>query len=67
MADADRCRRCRVLGMEEPGPQCDAGQKGTRICTPIVGDRRKKDEVASKDITRQNKPVLLGLPGELLQ
>jgi N-terminal domain of anti-restriction factor ArdC len=37
-----------------------AGQKGIRILAPIVGVRRKKDEVAQKDITKQNERVLLG-------
>ncbi len=37
-----------------------AGQKGIRILAPIVGVRRKKDEEADKDITRQNERVLLG-------
>ncbi|NYF88557.1 ArdC family protein [Tunturiibacter empetritectus] len=37
-----------------------AGQKGIRILAPIVGVRRKKDEVAQKDINTQNERVLLG-------
>ena len=37
-----------------------AGQKGIRILAPIVGVRRKKDEEANKDITKQNERVLLG-------
>ena len=37
-----------------------AGQKGIRILAPIVGVRRKKDEEASQDITKQNERVLLG-------
>jgi hypothetical protein len=37
-----------------------AGQKGIRILAPIVGVRRKKDEEAQKDITKQNERVLLG-------
>ncbi len=34
--------------------------KGIRILAPIVGVRRKKDEEAEKDITKQNERVLLG-------
>jgi hypothetical protein len=37
-----------------------AGQKGIRILAPVVGVRRKKDEEANKDITKQNERVLLG-------
>ncbi len=46
--------------MEEPWPQCEAGQKGIRILAPIVGVRRKKDAEANKEITKQNERVLLG-------
>jgi hypothetical protein len=42
------------------GRSVKAGQKGIRILAPIVGVRRKKDEEARKDITRQNERVLLG-------
>jgi hypothetical protein len=42
------------------GRNVKAGQKGIRILAPIVGVRRKKDEEASKDITKQNERVLLG-------
>ena len=42
------------------GRSVKAGQKGIRILAPIVGVRRKKDEEASKDITKQNERVLLG-------
>jgi len=36
------------------------GQKGIRILAPIIGLKRKKDEEAEKDITRQNTRVLVG-------
>ena len=36
------------------------GEKGIRILAPIVGIRRKKDEEAEKDITKQNTRVLVG-------
>jgi len=42
------------------GRSVKAGQKGIRILAPIVGFRRKKDEEADKDITKQNERVLLG-------
>jgi hypothetical protein len=42
------------------GRSVKAGQKGIRILAPIVGVRRKKDEEAEKDITKQNTRVLLG-------
>src|SRR5215469_8183673 len=43
------------------GRSVKAGQKGIRILAPIVGVRRKKDEEANKDITKQNERLLLGL------
>jgi hypothetical protein len=42
------------------GRSVKAGQKGIRILAPIVGVRRKKDEEARKDITKQNERLLLG-------
>ena len=42
------------------GRSVKAGQKGIRILAPIVGVRRKKEEEAQKDITKQNERVLLG-------
>jgi hypothetical protein len=42
------------------GRSVKAGQKGIRILAPIVGVRRKKDEEAEKDITKQNMRVVLG-------
>ncbi|MDE1154396.1 MAG: ArdC family protein [Acidobacteriaceae bacterium] len=42
------------------GRNVKAGQKGIRILAPIVGVRRKKEEEAQKDITKQNERVLLG-------
>src|SRR5271156_5833277 len=42
------------------GRSVNAGAKGIRILAPIVGVRRKKDEQAAKDITKQNERVLLG-------
>ncbi len=42
------------------GRNVNAGAKGIRILAPIIGVRRKKDEEAEKDITKQNTRVLLG-------
>jgi hypothetical protein len=42
------------------GRSMNAGAKGIRILAPIVGVRRKKDEEAEKDITKQNTSALLG-------
>ncbi len=42
------------------GRSVNAGAKGIRILAPIVGVRRKKDEEAQKDITKQNERTLLG-------
>jgi hypothetical protein len=42
------------------GRSVNAGAKGIRILAPMVGVRRKKDEEAEKDITKQNTRVLLG-------
>ena len=42
------------------GRSVNAGAKGIRILAPIVGVRRKREEEAEKDITKQNTRVLLG-------
>lgn len=42
------------------GRSVNAGAKGIRILAPIVGVRRKKEQEAAKDITKQNERVLLG-------
>jgi len=42
------------------GRSVKAGSKGIRILAPIVGVRRKKQEEAERDITKQNERVLLG-------
>ena len=36
------------------------GEKGIRILAPIIGIQRKPKEEAEKDITKQNRPVLVG-------
>lgn len=42
------------------GRSVNVGAKGIRILAPIVGVKRKQEEEAEKDITKQNTRVLLG-------
>ncbi len=53
----------RVAGMyawNQLGRRVAKGSKGIRILAPVIGVRRKKDEEAEKDITKQNERVLVG-------
>jgi N-terminal domain of anti-restriction factor ArdC len=53
----------RVAGMyawNQLGRKVRKGERGIRILAPIVGVKRKKDEEAEKDITKQNTRVLVG-------
>ncbi len=53
----------RVAGLyawNQLGRKVKKGEKGIRILAPLIGIRRKKDEEAEKDITRQNEAVLVG-------
>jgi antirestriction protein ArdC len=53
----------RVAGLyawNQLGRKVKKGEKGIRILAPIVGIKRKKDEEANKDITKQNTRVLVG-------
>jgi N-terminal domain of anti-restriction factor ArdC len=53
----------RVAGMyawNQLGRKVKKGERGIRILAPIVGVKRKKDEEAEKDITKQNTRVLVG-------
>src|SRR6516165_6839195 len=48
----------RVAGFwkwKELGRSVKKGEKGIRILAPIIGVRRKKNEEAEKDITKQNR------------
>jgi antirestriction protein ArdC len=45
---------------KELGRSVKKGEKGIRILAPIIGVRRKKDDEAEKDITKQNTAVLVG-------
>src|SRR5258708_38839225 len=42
------------------GRRVKKGEKGIRILAPIIGIKRKPDEEAEKDITKQNTRVLVG-------
>jgi len=53
----------RVAGFwkwKELGRSVTKGEKGIRILAPIIGVRRKKQEEAERDITKQNTAVLVG-------
>jgi N-terminal domain of anti-restriction factor ArdC len=53
----------RVAGLwswNQLGRKVKKGEKGIRILAPIIGIKRKKDEEAEKDITKQNTTVLVG-------
>jgi hypothetical protein len=53
----------RVAGMyawNQLGRRIKKGEKGIRILAPIVGVKRKPQEEAEKDITKQNQAVLVG-------
>ena len=53
----------RVAGLyawNQLGRKVKKGEKGIRILAPIIGIKRKKDEEAEKDITKQNTRVLVG-------
>jgi antirestriction protein ArdC len=53
----------RVAGLyawNQLGRRVKKGEKGIRILAPIIGIQRKPKEEAEKDITKQNRPVLVG-------
>lgn len=53
----------RVAGMyawNQLGRRVKKGEHGIRILAPIIGVKRKPQEEAEKDITKQNMPVLVG-------
>ena len=53
----------RVAGMyawNQLGRRVKKGEKGIRILAPIIGIKRKPKEEAEKDITKQNRAVLVG-------
>jgi antirestriction protein ArdC len=53
----------KVAGMyawNQLGRRVKKGEKGIRILAPIIGLKRKSDEEAERDITKQNTRVLVG-------
>ena len=56
----DATRVAGLYAWNQLGRHVKKGEKGIRILAPIVGVKRKKQEEAEKDITKQNKPVLVG-------
>jgi hypothetical protein len=53
----------RVAGLyawNQLGRKVKKGEKGIRILAPIIGIKRKREEEAEKDITKQNTTVLVG-------
>jgi hypothetical protein len=53
----------RIAGLyawNQLGRKVKRGEKGIRILAPIIGIKRKPDEEAEKDITKQNTRVLVG-------
>ena len=53
----------RVAGLytwNQLGRRVKKGEKGIRILAPIIGVKRKPQEEAEKDLTRQNVPLLVG-------
>jgi hypothetical protein len=56
----DATRVAGLYSWNQLGRKVKKGERGIRILAPIVGVRRKPDEEAEKDITKQNRPVLAG-------
>src|ERR1700723_3860345 len=56
----DATRVAGLYAWNQLGRKVKKGEKGIRILAPIIGIKRKKDEEAEKDITKQNTRVVLG-------
>jgi hypothetical protein len=56
----DAIRVAGLFAWNQLGRKVKKGERGIRILAPIVGVRRKPEEEAEKDITKQNRPVLVG-------
>ena len=56
----DATRVAGLYAWNQLGRKVRKGERGIRILAPMIGVRRKKDEEANKDITKQNERVLLG-------
>jgi hypothetical protein len=56
----DATRVAGLYAWNQLGRKVMKGQKGIRILAPIIGIKRKKDEEAERDISKQNTRVLVG-------
>jgi hypothetical protein len=56
----DATRVAGLYAWNQLGRRVKKGERGIRILAPIIGIKRKKDEEAEKDITKQNARVLVG-------
>jgi len=56
----DAVRVAGLYAWNQLGRRVKKGEKGIRILAPIIGVRRKPDAEAEKDITTQNRAVLVG-------
>jgi len=56
----DATRVAGLYAWNQLGRKVKKGEKGIRILAPIIGIKRKRDEEAEKDITKQNTAVLVG-------
>ena len=56
----DATRVAGLYAWNQLGRKVKKGERGIRILAPIVGIKRKKEEEAEKDLTRQNTRTLVG-------
>src|ERR1700757_3421750 len=56
----DATRVAGLYAWNQLGRKVKKGEPGIRILAPIVGVRRKPEEEAKKDFTKQNRPSLVG-------
>jgi len=56
----DATRVAGLYAWNQLGRKVKKGEHGIRILAPLIGVRRKKDEEAEKDITKQNERMLVG-------
>jgi hypothetical protein len=56
----DATRVAGLYAWNQLGRKVKKGERGIRVLAPIVGIRRKLEGEAEKDITKENRPVLVG-------
>jgi hypothetical protein len=56
----DATRVAGLYAWNQLGRKVKKGERGIRILAPIVGVRRKPEQKAENDVTKQNRPVLVG-------